>query len=90
MPATETPVDHPVARAASDAMLRVLGATPTFGVFPGGTEAVVFQAGVGIPCLPALGPGILGVSHAPNEYVRGSAVVQAAKVYALIIGLMTR
>ena len=90
MPATETPADHPVARAASDAMAHVLGATPSLGVFPGGTEAVVFQAGFGIPCLPALGPGILGVSHAPNEFVRASAVLQAAKVYALIVAGMTR
>jgi acetylornithine deacetylase len=90
MPATETPADHPVVRAASDAMARVLGTTPPLGVFPGGTEAVVYQAGHGIACLPALGPGILGVSHAPNEYVRASAVLEAAKVYALIVGALTR
>jgi acetylornithine deacetylase len=90
MPATETPSDHPVVRAASAAMTHVLGATPSLGVFPGGTEAVVFQAGHGIACLPALGPGILGVSHAPNEFVRSSAVLEAAKVYALIIGSLTR
>jgi acetylornithine deacetylase/succinyl-diaminopimelate desuccinylase-like protein len=90
MPATQTPSDHPVVRAARDAMAHVLGATASLGVFPGGTEAVVFQAAHGIACLPALGPGLLGVSHAPNESVRAPAVLQAAKIYALIVAGMTR
>lgn len=83
--ATETPADHPVVELAKRAHAAVHGVVPPLGIFPGGTEATVYQAGGGIPCLPALGPGMLPVSHAPNEHVRVDAVVEAVKLYAVLI-----
>ena len=41
-----------------------------------------FYAERGVPAY-AYGPGILAVSHGPNEFVRLSKVVECAKVYAL-------
>ena len=36
-----------------------------------------------IPAIPAYGPGLLPLTHGPNEYVSTEAVVQASKIYAL-------
>ena len=32
----------------------------------------------------AYGPGLLSVSHGPNEFVRISRMVECAKIYALV------
>ena len=86
MPPTEVRPDHPIVHAAAEAAAAVLGSTPPLGCFPGATEAMIYQGRGGIPTLPALGPGCLPVCHAPNERVRVDAIVEAASIYALMLG----
>jgi acetylornithine deacetylase/succinyl-diaminopimelate desuccinylase-like protein len=85
IPPTEIPVDHMLVQAARHASLAVLGHEPPLGAFPGGTEAAVYQGRGGIPSLPALGPGYLPVCHGPNEHVEVESIIEAAKIYALML-----
>ena len=57
------------------------GEPPTFETCPGLLETR-FYAERGVPAL-AYGPGILAVSHGPQEFVRISRMVECAKIYAL-------
>ena len=56
---------------------------PPLGGLEGGTDAYYLQGQGGIPTVPAFGPGLLPLAHAPNEYVEIESVVQASKIYAL-------
>jgi acetylornithine deacetylase len=85
IPPTEISTAHPIVEAARHASLAVLGHEPPFGAFPGGTEAAVYQGRGGIPVLPAFGPGYLPVCHGPNEHVGVESIVEAAKIYALML-----
>jgi succinyl-diaminopimelate desuccinylase len=60
---------------------RVTGRTPEFEMCPGLLE-IRFYADRGIPAF-AYGPGLLSVSHGPNEFVPMERIVQCAQVYAL-------
>ena len=82
---TEISADHMLVEAARHASLAVLGHEPPLGAFPGGTEAAVYQGRGGIPVLPALGPGYLPVCHGPNEHVEVESIIEAAKIYALML-----
>jgi acetylornithine deacetylase/succinyl-diaminopimelate desuccinylase-like protein len=82
---TEISADHMLVKAARHASLAVLGREPPLGAFPGGTEAAVYQGRGGIPALPALGPGYLPVCHGPNEHVGVESIIEAAKIYALML-----
>jgi succinyl-diaminopimelate desuccinylase len=57
------------------------GTAPKFEICPGLLENR-FYAGLGIPAL-AYGPGVLAVSHGPNEYVDLRKIVATAGIYAL-------
>jgi acetylornithine deacetylase len=83
--ATEIDRGHPLVRAVSSAAAEVLGRVPPYGYFPGGTDAICWQGLAGIPTLPALGPGLLGDCHMPNERVAVEDLVRAAKLYALTV-----
>jgi acetylornithine deacetylase len=85
MPPTEIPADHMLVEAARHATLAVLGHEPPLGAFPGGTEAAVYFGRGNIPVLPALGPGYLPVCHGPNEHVGVESIIEAAKIYALML-----
>jgi acetylornithine deacetylase/succinyl-diaminopimelate desuccinylase-like protein len=85
IPPTEISTGHMLVEAARAASLAVLGHEPPFGAFPGGTEAAVYHGRGGIPSLPALGPGYLPVCHGPNEHVGVESIVEAAKIYALML-----
>jgi acetylornithine deacetylase/succinyl-diaminopimelate desuccinylase-like protein len=85
IPPTEIPTDHILVQAARHASLAVLGHEPPLGAFPGGTEAAVYQGRGGIPVLPAFGPGYLPVCHGPNEHVEVESIIEAAKIYALML-----
>lgn len=85
IPPTEIPADHMLVEAARRASLAVLGREPPLGAFPGGTEAAVYHGRGGIPVLPALGPGYLPVCHGPNEHVEVESIIEAAKIYALML-----
>jgi acetylornithine deacetylase/succinyl-diaminopimelate desuccinylase-like protein len=59
----------------------VSGVAPRFEMCPGLLETR-FYAAQGIPAL-AYGPGLLSVSHGPNEYVDLRRIVATAAIYAL-------
>jgi acetylornithine deacetylase/succinyl-diaminopimelate desuccinylase family protein len=59
----------------------VTGTEPAFELCPGLLETR-FYAERGVPAL-AYGPGVLSVSHGPEEYVAVSRLVDCAKIYGL-------
>jgi succinyl-diaminopimelate desuccinylase len=75
------PEDGPLARALAGSIERVTGRPPQFEMCPGLLE-IRFYAERGIPAF-AYGPGLLTVSHGPNEFVPIDRIVQCAQVYAL-------
>jgi acetylornithine deacetylase/succinyl-diaminopimelate desuccinylase-like protein len=76
-----TPPDTPLGRALADSIEAVTGQPPAFEVCPGLLENR-FYAERGVPAY-AYGPGILAVSHGPQEFVRIGRMIECAKVYAL-------
>ena len=80
---SEIPADHPLVKAVQSAAGRVFGASPPLGAIPGTTDAPKFQLGLGIPTIPAFGPGRLPLAHSPNEHISVDSPLQAAQVYAL-------
>jgi acetylornithine deacetylase/succinyl-diaminopimelate desuccinylase-like protein len=84
LPAAAVPAGHPVALAARSACRSVLGTTPPFAVFPGTTDATWFDAGQGLPTLPALGPGLLRRAHGADEWVSVDAVRRSVDLYAAL------
>ena len=59
----------------------VTGRPPQFEMCPGLLE-IRFYAERGIPAF-AYGPGLLTVSHGPNEFVPVDRIVECAQTYAL-------
>jgi acetylornithine deacetylase/succinyl-diaminopimelate desuccinylase family protein len=79
--ASRTPDDVPLARALASSVIEVTGTAPAFEECPGLLETR-FYAERGIPAL-AYGPGILAVSHGPQEFVKISRMLEVSKIYAL-------
>jgi len=75
------PEEHPLARAVGRAIESVRGRLPAFEMCPGLLETR-FYARRGIPGV-AYGPGILAISHGPNEFVPVNNIRDCAAVYAL-------
>ena len=73
--------DDPVAQTLARNIDKVTGRPPHFEMCPGLLE-IRFYAERGIPAF-AYGPGLLSVSHGPNEFVPIDRMVQCAQVYAL-------
>jgi succinyl-diaminopimelate desuccinylase len=73
--------DTLVARALVGAIGSVAGITPTFELCPGLLENR-WYAKLGIPAY-AYGPGILDLSHGPEEYAELARIPEAAAIYAL-------
>ena len=73
--------DDPVAQALARSIFEVTGKAAQFEMCPGLLE-IRFYADRGIPAF-AYGPGLLTVSHGPNEFVPIDRIVQSAQVYAL-------
>jgi succinyl-diaminopimelate desuccinylase len=71
----------PVGRALAQAVEEMTGRTPKFEMCPGLLE-IRFYAEQGIQAF-AYGPGLLTVSHGPNEFVPVANIVECAQVYAL-------
>jgi len=67
--------------ALSKSVRAVTGETPSFEMCPGLLETR-FYAAQRIPAF-AYGPGLLSVSHGPNEYVDLRRIVASAAIYAL-------
>jgi len=76
-----TALDTPLARTLAESIREVTGEPAPFEACPGLLE-IRFYAERGVPAL-AYGPGILAVSHGPQEFVKVSRMVECAKVYAL-------
>ncbi len=75
------PESGSVGQALARSIQRVTGHAPQFEMCPGLLE-IRFYGERGIPAF-AYGPGLLTVSHGPNEFVPIDRIVQCAAVYAL-------
>jgi acetylornithine deacetylase/succinyl-diaminopimelate desuccinylase family protein len=71
----------PVGRALAESIVDVTGRPARFEMCPGLLE-VRFYAERGVPAF-AYGPGLLTVSHGPDEFVPIDRIVECAQVYAL-------
>ena len=71
----------PLARALLTGIAEASGSRPRFELCPGVLETRHYQA-IGIQAL-AYGPGLLSVSHGPNEFVSIPKMVECAEAYAL-------
>jgi acetylornithine deacetylase/succinyl-diaminopimelate desuccinylase-like protein len=78
--AAATAEDSRAARVLAGAIRRVTGREPEFELCPGLLETR-FYASRGIPAF-AYGPGLLTVSHGPNEFVSIDRMVECAAIYA--------
>jgi succinyl-diaminopimelate desuccinylase len=76
-----SPEDGAVGQALARAIERATGRAAQFEMCPGLLETR-FYAERGIPAF-AYGPGLLTVSHGPDEFVPVDRIVQCAQVYAL-------
>ncbi len=74
--------EHPLCRTLGRAIESVTGKRPAFEMCPGLLETR-FYSKRGIPGL-AYGPGLLSVSHGPNEFVPVKNIRDCAAVYALV------
>ncbi len=77
-----SPADDPLGAILSRTVEAVTGGAPAFEMCPGLLETR-FYAARGIPAF-AYGPGLLTVSHGPNEFVPVRNIAQCALIYALI------
>ena len=78
---SSTPSDAPLGCALAASVAAIIGETPVFEPCPGLLE-IRFYVERGVPAF-AYGPGVLAVSHGPQEFVKISRMVECAKVYAL-------
>lgn len=90
LPAAAVAADHPIAAAAQATCAQVLGSVPPLAVFPGTTDATWFDAGQGLPTLPALGPGLLRRAHGADEWVSVAAVRRSVELYAALAAAFCR
>ena len=86
-PATVIPRDLPLVQALMSATERVIGTPPAIAAFPGATEAHVLDR-LGIPCVPAFGPGLLRSAHIPGESVLVDDLVAAGAIYAVAVATL--
>jgi len=75
------PEDHPVAMTLGKSVKMITGKLPSFEMCPGLLE-LRFYAQQGIPSF-VYGPGLLSVSHGPNEFVNTEEIYNCAAIYAL-------
>jgi succinyl-diaminopimelate desuccinylase len=80
-PAAATAPGAPLGGILSHYIASVTGKKPVFEMCPGLLETR-FYAARGIPAF-AYGPGLLSVSHGPNEFVPIRNIIQCALIYAL-------
>jgi len=73
--------DTPLAAALRESIENIKGGVPIFELCPGLCEIRFFNKR-GIPAY-AYGPGLLEVSHGPQEYVKISHILDCTAVYAL-------
>jgi len=71
----------PLGRALAESIVDITGRPPRFEMCPGLLE-IRFYAERGVPAF-AYGPGLLTVSHGPDEFVPIDRIVECAQVYSL-------
>jgi acetylornithine deacetylase/succinyl-diaminopimelate desuccinylase-like protein len=84
IPAVTADSSETIADAARKALADTIGSVPPDDIFPATTDATWFAA-LGVPTLPALGPGLLRHAHAPNEAVSVTALGQARALYRCLV-----
>jgi acetylornithine deacetylase/succinyl-diaminopimelate desuccinylase family protein len=87
-PATATPAQDPLGVILSRHIASVTSKEPAVEMCPGLLETR-FYAACGVPAF-AYGPGLLTVSHGPNEFVPIRNIIQCALIYALTAAEMLR
>jgi acetylornithine deacetylase/succinyl-diaminopimelate desuccinylase-like protein len=85
---SESSADSPLGHALAASITHVTGKPATFEMCPGLLETR-FYAARGVPAF-AYGPGILAVSHGPQEFVKISRMMECANVYALTASRILR
>ena len=80
-PSSGVSTTHPLAQALARTIEQVTGKAPVFEMCPGLLE-IRWYAQQGIPAF-AYGPGLLTVSHGPQEFVPVENITRAALIYAL-------
>lgn len=78
----------PLGRALAESIVDVTGRPARFELCPGLLE-IRFYAERGVPAF-AYGPGLLTVSHGPDEFVPIDRIVECAQIYALTAARMLR
>ena len=79
----EVPADEPFVKILQEISGQVLSFTPELGAFPAWTDSRFFDEISGIKTIPAFGPGLLTVTHSPNEYIEMKSLIEALKIYSL-------
>lgn len=86
IPGTRVAAADPVVGAVQRAVTTALGTVPPLDVFPGTTDTSWFAAAdPRLPCLPALGPGLLRHCHAADEWVSVEAVRRTVPLYDALV-----
>ncbi len=80
-PSAATPAEAPLGEILGRHIAKITGKEARFEMCPGLLETR-FYAARGIPAF-AYGPGLLSVSHGPNEFVPTRNIAQCALIYAL-------
>lgn len=80
IPAATIDDGHPLVSVVRGVLADSLGNVPPDDVFPATTDASWFSE-MGIPSLPAVGPGLLRYAHGADERVSVAALEQARVVY---------
>ncbi len=81
--AVETPIDAPLVGDVVAAVADVVGRRPTPGGVMYATDASVLVPQLGIP-MTICGPGRREMAHQTDEYVEIDALVDSARIYALV------
>jgi len=82
-PPFDVPADAPICQAVEKAYVGAMGEEPEYYGFAAVDDAA-FLNRAGIPAI-TIGPGSIRVAHADNEYVEIDELIDAAKIYALLI-----
>lgn len=80
IPAATIDDGHPLVSVARGVLAESQGAIPPDDFFPATTDATWFSE-IGIPSLPAVGPGLLRYAHGADERISIAALEQARAVY---------
>ena len=86
--ACSVPEDGLLGQALANSIEKITGKSAEFEMCPGLLE-IRFYAERGLPAY-AYGPGLLTVSHGPNEFVPVDRIVQCAQIYALTVAQLSR